>query len=108
MDSKLFDLTAKHLENRTDLDHLEARGTLRLALEKSGLSPKSFTLKQLQVVFQKVMPQELELRGIRYIPSVCNSVMARVIRTADAAEPEPAETIDETFRRLGGAPKHTV
>jgi hypothetical protein len=107
MDDNLFDLTAKHLENRTDLDLLEARGTLRLALEKAGLNPKSLTLKQLQVVFQKVLPKELELRGIRYIQSVCNSVLTRVIRTADTAEAAPAESIDETFRRLGGESQHS-
>ena len=101
MDSNLFDLAANHLEHRTDLDLLEARGTLRLALEKAGLSPKSLSLAQLQVVFKKVLPKELELRGVRFVAAVCDSVMARVVRTANT---EPTNTIDDTFRRLGGSP----
>jgi hypothetical protein len=102
MDSSLFDLTAKHLEHRTDFDHIEARGTLRLALDKAGLSPKSLTLQQLQVVFQKVLPKELELRGVRFVPAVCSSVMSRVIRNTNSDETDPEHSMDDTFRRLGG------
>jgi hypothetical protein len=110
MSTDLFNLAAEHLERRTDLDLLEARGTLRLALDNSGLNPKSLTLEQLQVVFQKVLPKELEIRGVRFVQSVCSSVMARVIRTAETAE--PTASLDDTFRRLGGEsprsmkPKH--
>ena len=103
MASELFDLAAKRLEQRTDLDLLESRGTLRLALENSGVDPKTLTLGQLQAVFQKVLPKELELRGIRNVEAVCNTVMNRVLRAADTIESAPAQTLDETFRRLGSS-----
>jgi hypothetical protein len=103
MASELFNLAAKHLEQRTDLDLLEARGTLRLALDNSGVDPKTLTLRQLQVVFQKVVPKELELRGVRNVAAVCTTVMTRVLRTADSIESTPAHSIDETFGRLGGS-----
>ncbi len=103
MASELFKLAAKRLEQRTDLDLLEARGTLRLALEKSGVEPKTLTLRQLEVVFQTVIPKELELRGIRNVEAICNTVMRWVLRTSDMIESTPAETPEETFRRLGGS-----
>ena len=103
MASELFDLAAKHLETRTDLDLLEARGTLRLALDKSGVEPRTLTLQELQTVFQKILPQELELRGIREVESVCETVINRVTRLADSIESTSGPTIDETFRRLGNS-----
>ena len=103
MTSELFNLAAKHLEQRTDLDLLEARGTLRLALENSGVDPKTLTLRQLQVVFQKVVPKELELRGVRNVAAVCTKVMTRVLRTADSIEDAPVHSVDDTFKRLGGS-----
>ena len=60
MDATLFDFAADRLEHHTSLDRLEARGTLRLALKAAGLEPKNLTGTQLQVVFEQVIPRELD------------------------------------------------
>ncbi len=41
MAALLFDSIAEALEQATSLDRLESRGTLRLALETSGLDARS-------------------------------------------------------------------
>jgi hypothetical protein len=71
MAADLFDYAAEGLEQRTGFDRLEARGTLRLALKSAGLDPKSLTADQLGVVFQKLMPGELKLRGVSDAARVC-------------------------------------
>lgn len=83
MVTALFDLVAERLEHYTGFDHLEARGTLRLALKSAGLDPNSFDVGQRRVVFGKLMPGE------------------------PASSPLPVETdsasdLDGAFRRLGG------
>ncbi|MCZ6785127.1 MAG: hypothetical protein O7G30_17645, partial [Proteobacteria bacterium] len=60
----LFDFAAEQLEHRTDLDRLEARGTLRIALKAAGLDSRSVTAEQLQVAVEKILPTELTTRGI--------------------------------------------
>ncbi len=88
MDATLFDLTAERLEHHTDFDRLGARGTLRIALKAAGLEPKNLTGAQLQVVFEKVMPGELDSRGVSDVQDVCAA--------ADAGATSP----DDIFRRL--------
>ena len=60
MAADLFDFTAERLEHHTSLDRLEARGTLRIALKAAGLKAKSVSAAQLCVVFEKLMPDELD------------------------------------------------
>jgi hypothetical protein len=100
MDTTLFDLAAERLEHHTGFDRLEARGTLRIALKAAGLAPNNMTGAQLQVVFEKVMPGELDSRGVSDVPDVCASVLADLARAGGAAADAAATNTDDIFRRL--------
>ena len=102
MSTGLFDLAAEQLEHHTDLDRLEARGTLRLAVKDAGLDPKEITLDQLVVVFDKVMPTELQIRGIDAAESTCQTIMESITRKADPADTGAKDSVDDIFQRLGG------
>jgi len=96
----LFDFAAERLENHASLERLEARGTLRIALKAAGLDSKNLTGAQLQVVFEKLMPGELDSRGVSDVPDVCAAVLADLARAAGDAEEAGATSPDEIFRRL--------
>ncbi len=102
MACELFDLTAERLEHHTALDRLEARGTLRLAFKLAGLEPKDVTSEQLRVLFERVLPGELETRGVGDAVSVCSAVMDDVSRSPVARGEPGSASADEVFRRLGG------
>ncbi len=95
-----FDFAAERLEHHASLNRLEARGTLRIALKAAGVEPRNLTGAQLQVVFEKVMPEELDSRGVSDVPDVCAAVLADVGSAGDAAENASATNLDEIFRRL--------
>ena len=96
----LFDVAAERLEHHASLERLEARGTLRIALKAAGLDPKNLTGGQLQVVFEKVMPGELDSRGVSDVRDVCTAVLADLARADGDAEDASATSPDEIFRRL--------
>ena len=102
MGKELFDCATEKLESLTDLDRLEARGTLRIALKEAGLDAQTLTLPQLKAVFERVMPQQLELRAVDDAQAICSAVIKEVrmagIETNDGA----ANSADEIFGRLGG------
>jgi hypothetical protein len=100
--SDLFDLAAERLEHHTALDRLQARGTLRLALKLAGLEPKGLTAEQLRVLFERVLPDELETRGVGEAASVCRAVMDDVASSPAAGEEPGAASVDDIFQRLGG------
>jgi hypothetical protein len=100
MDATLFDLAAERLEHHTGFDRLEARGTLRIALKAAGLAPNNMTGAQLQVVFEKVMPGELDSRGVSDARDVCAAVLADLARAGGAAADAAATNTDDIFRRL--------
>lgn len=99
-DSAAFDFVCDQLEQQTSLDRLEARGTVRLALKQSGLEARSVTPDQMKVVVEKILPAELESRGIENAAAVCQSAMTGLagVDAGGAAGESP----DEVFRRLGG------
>jgi hypothetical protein len=103
MPTSLFDSAADQLERGTRMDRLEARGTLRLALKQAGLDLQTLTLVQLRAVFEKLMPKELEARGISNAAASCKAVMAEVARGAAPAEPVRSTSSDEILKRLGGS-----
>ena len=98
----LFASAADRLEHHTRMDRLAARGTLRLAVKNAGLDAQTLTLVQLRAVFEKLMPGELESRGIGDAEATCRAVMAEIARTAGAADSTRATSTDEIFKRLGG------
>ena len=102
MSTDFFDHAAEKLESQTNLDRLEARGTLRLALKQAGLDAKGLTVQQLDAVFEKVMPNELKARGIDAADTTCSTIMAEIRRTAPSTDAASQGSADEIFQRLGG------
>ena len=101
MACELFDLAAERLEHHTALDRLQARGTLRLAFKVAGLEPKSVSSEQLRVLFERVLPDELETRGVGEAASVCGAIMDDVANSPAAREKPGVASPDEIFQRLG-------
>jgi len=102
MQPDLFDRAADQLERSTDLDRLEARGTLRIALKEAGLGASSLTLVQLETVFEKLMPQQLEQRAVNDFQAVCSAVMKEIRLVEVSADTSATINTDEIFGRLGG------
>ncbi len=100
MDATLFDLAAERLEHHTGLDRLEARGTLRIALKVAGLDPSAFTVGQLCVVFEKVMPGELEKRGVSDAAVTSSTVIDDLANTQALPDMVTSTPLDEIFGRL--------
>ena len=100
MADTLFDIAAEQLEQHAGFDRLAARGTLRLALKESGLDAKGLTVQQLGVVFEKVMPKELKLRGVSDTTAVCSAVVDHLANSPATADAEPSTDLDAIFRRL--------
>ncbi len=98
MDSA-FDLAAEELERHTGWSQMVARGTLRIALKAGGLKPETLTPHQLRVVLEKVMPRELELRGVADPPAVCAAMIEAV---SDVTARQISNDLDDVFRRLAG------
>jgi len=101
MASELFECAAERLEKRTGLARLEARGTLRLALKSAGLDPASITLEQLRVVFERILPGELQARGVDGAAGICEALMDEIAASPAAAAGSGEVRVDEIFRRLG-------
>jgi hypothetical protein len=99
--STLFDTAADLLEQRTSLDRLEARGTLRLALKEAGLDIATLSVEQLGVVFEKILPGELERRGVDDASTACDAVMKEVALSPAAAASVKSEDAESVFKRLG-------
>jgi hypothetical protein len=81
---------------------VEAHGTLRIALKAAGLEPNHLTGARLRVVFEKVMPGELDSRGVSDVPDACATVLATLESAGGAAADADATSPDEIFRRLAG------
>lgn len=103
MPAVLFDIAADQLGANTEMDRLAARGTLRLALKQAGLDPQSLTVAQLRAVFEKLMPGELEARGVSDAAATCSAVMDQVANAASSADLDASNSPDEIFKRLGGS-----
>ena len=101
MANDLFDTAADLLEQRTSLDRLEARGTLRLALKEVGLDIATLNVEQLGVVFEKILPGELERRGVDEASTACDAVMKEVALSPAAAAGAQSDDAASVFERLG-------
>ena len=103
MDAALFDFAANSLQLHSPFDRLEARGTLRIALKAAGLAPNNLTESQLQVVFEQVMPGELDSRGVSDVTAICAAVIADLESVRGAAADDSVTSPDDIFRRLADA-----
>ena len=102
MTRSIFDAMADELERLTDLEKLEARGTLRIALKQGGLEARSVTAEQMRVVIRKLMPTELGARGVSDPEEVCATLGRSLDSLAGDGEPGSASP-EEVFRRLAGS-----
>ncbi len=100
MSAELFDFAAERLEHHTSLDRLEARGTLRIALKIAGLTAKSVNAAQLCVVLEKVMPNELETRGVSEVAVACSAVINDLMNSPAPSQAPAATDPDAIFHRL--------
>lgn len=100
MSASIFDFVSDELERLTRLEKLEARGTVRLALKAAGLDARSVTTPQMVATLEKVMPNEMKVRGVEDGEQVCRTI----VRALEAAHPESAaanlESPEAIFRRL--------
>jgi hypothetical protein len=103
VDATLFDIAAERLKRHTGLSEIESRGTLRIALKSAGLEPKSLAVDELRVVFEKLLPGELEKRGVSDAAAICSAVMDDVTDSPAAAEAARSDSPDDVFRRLSNA-----
>ncbi len=97
--SAAFDFASRELSDETDLEPIEARGTLRIALKAAGLEASSVTPEQMSVVLRRVMPAELEKRGVPGADALCERLGGRV---GALDESLPQATPESVFDRLGG------
>lgn len=98
-ESNAFAFVCEALESSSELDRLEARGTVRIALKQAGLEASSVTPAEMQVVVERILPVELETRGISQAASICDTVR----RGLGTLPSELAvDTPERVFKRLGG------
>ncbi len=100
-DATAFDWLCAQLEERTSLDRLEARGTVRLALKEAGLDAKGVTASQMGVVLAKVLPAELDARGVSGSADVCRALASALAEDSKGWDSQHgAESPEEVFKRL--------
>jgi len=100
MAESLFEFVAARLEERTELDKLEARGTVRIALKEAGLDPRTVTVEQMSVMLRRAMPKELTSRGIERADEICEGLVAG-LKGYQGAQKAAGESPEDVFRRLG-------
>jgi hypothetical protein len=103
MATDLFDLAAEKLEGGTNMDRLAARGTLRIALKEAGLDAHKLTIPQLRAIFEKLMPKELDARGVSDAVAACGAIIDEITGSADAVNIASSASPDDIFKRLGGS-----
>ena len=102
MERSLFELAADLIERNSELDRLEARGALRLALRDAGLRADALGRREIDAVLEKLMPERLAKMGVADAAAVCARVRSEIARSATQAGPAPEADRDRIFRRLGG------
>ncbi len=100
-ESQVFDPVAERLENATSLTRLEARGTLRLTLKEAGFDAGNIRPAEIRVAIERLLPVELEVRGIEDAQNVCGELVS-FVDTLSTAPQSSEESPEEIFRRLGG------
>ena len=73
-DAPAFSFVAEQIESITTLDRLEARGTVRLAVKEAGFSAASIGPEEMAIVVDRVLPKELEGRGVRDSAAQCATI----------------------------------
>jgi hypothetical protein len=93
-------MVADEIQKRSDLENLEARGTVRLALKSSGLTANEITKAQMIVVIDQVLPRELRVRGVEDPDAVCGEI-AQAVKGLEVEKGESSgSSPEDVFRRL--------
>jgi hypothetical protein len=100
MDSDRFTLVADRLSQLSELDRLEARGTVRIAFKMAGVDVNHFGLDDLEAVLANIMPGELEKRGCADAGAICQAITKSLEGDVPQTAARPR---DEIMRRLGSA-----
>ncbi len=100
MSESLFEFVADALQDRCDLESLEARGTVRLALKAGGLSARDVTREQMIVVIDQVLPRELRVRGVANPEAVCGQLSQAVKGFTLKDDGSDGSSPEDVFRRL--------
>lgn len=93
MSSPIFEAACRALEEGCDLERIESRGTVRIALSKAGLDPKTVTLHEMGVVLEQILPAELEARSIEVPAVLCERIARAVAAAEDAAAARRPEDV---------------
>jgi hypothetical protein len=98
--SPIFEWLCTELVRRGPLDLPQSRGTVRLALKDAGLEPRTLTKDQTFVIIERVLPHELQVRGVANAVSLCTG-LGQALRALKVEQtvPESAETIFARFGR---------
>ena len=99
-DSPVFDWVCAALARATSFSDIEARGTIRIALKKGGLTAGEVTTAQLQVVVKRVLPEELRRRGCEDGQAICDQL---AVELRDQRFESSGQTPEDVFTRLGRA-----
>ena len=99
-ESRVFDWVCENLAESTEFTAIEARGTVRIALKKSGLDVASLTAAQMQVVVKRVMPDELRRRGIEDGQQRCDALAAALHEMNFGAGEPPRDSPEAVFARI--------
>ena len=103
-DTPVFGWVCGALEAATAFRDIEARGTVRLALKKSGLDASSASPAQMQVVVKRVLPDELRRRGVDGGQQICDEIALGLVEQSFGMGPDQKESPESVFARLGGSP----
>ncbi len=98
-DSEVFDFVCEQLEQCTNFDRLEARGTVRIALKKAGVEVRTVNIEQMIVVVTKLLPAQLESRGVDDCEVRCDAIVKQLAGLEIAST---GDTPEDVFERLGG------
>jgi hypothetical protein len=100
-DSPVFEETCSLLEAKSDLDRLEVRGTIRIGLKSAGLDVHSVDAAQMAVMLRKILPRELETRGIDQANSLCDGIAKTIEAQTFAVTDDRAGSAAATLGRFG-------
>jgi hypothetical protein len=97
----VFEYVCAEIERCTPLEGPVVRGTVRLALKEAGLNPESVDAGGMEVVVDKILPQELAAHRIEGIDELC-ARLAQTLATRQFAQPaDRAGAAASVLDRLG-------
>jgi len=100
-DSPVFERACTELEQRTSLDRLAARGTIRIALKSAGLDVAGVNAAQMGVVLRKLLPAELSTRGVEDAGALCETIANLLAGMSFEVAQDRAAQAAATIARFG-------